>query len=70
MKGMNDELVQLIVEQSIASGDAPRVVRRVNNIAAQKGMTFLQQLGEGNGEMLRIFEQMVQAEIEAQEDSF
>ena len=69
VKSMNDEFVQLHVDAAIASGDAPEVVKRLNNIAAEKGLTFLQQLGEGDGEMLKIFEQMIQAEIEAQEDS-
>ncbi|MEJ0073311.1 MAG: hypothetical protein WDN27_04505 [Candidatus Saccharibacteria bacterium] len=67
---MNDELVQLIVEKSIASCDAPAVAVRLDEIAAKNGKTFLQELGEGDGKMLKIFEQMVQAEIEAQEGSF
>jgi hypothetical protein len=66
---MNDELTQLIVDKHIFSGNAPEVAVRLNEIAAKNGKTFLQELGEGDGEMLKIFEKMVQAEIEAQEGS-
>jgi hypothetical protein len=66
---MNDELVQLIVDKAIVLGDAPEVAVRLNEIAAKNGKTFLQQLSEGDGEMLKIFEQMVQAETEGREDS-
>ena len=66
---MNDELVQLIVDRAFASGEGPEVAIKLNDIAAEKGMTFLQQLGEGDREMLEIFEQIVREEIEAQEES-
>jgi hypothetical protein len=39
---MNDELVQLIVDKSIASGDAPEATVQLNDIAAKNGKTFLQ----------------------------
>lgn len=66
---MNDELVQMHVDKAIASNDAPEVVVRLNRIAAENGLTFLQQLGRGDGEMLRIFKRMVQSAAEKDENS-
>ena len=66
---MNDEFVQMHVDKAIASNDAPEVVVRLNRIAAENGLAFLQQLGKGDGAMLKIFKHMVQSAADKDENS-